>query len=212
MHSPCCVHLEQLSLASNRSEASVLDILHSSSFKQRPKFNILDVSNNDLCLTDSDALAVIAKGVVEMCRVVTLDLSFNPLSDDGFFRFLSAVWPLSVPNHSLPLQNFILQNCELSNRSCDYIGELMLRGDMPDLQRLSLGMNNCQAVGIEKIMAAVCNNTVSLKSLLLPYNKLGNDGFMVIVNAVVIGGGFDKLEVYQCVLGELLIYMFRSWM
>lgn len=204
MHSPCCPHLEQLSLASNRSEASVLDILHSSSFKQRPQFNILDISNNDLCLTDTDALAIITRGVVEMCRIVTLDLSFNPLSDDGCFRFLRAVWPLSVPNHNLPLQNFILQNCELSNRSCDYIGELMLRGDMPDLQRLSLGMNNCQAVGIEKIMAAVCKCTVSLKSLLLPYNKLGNDGFMVIVNAVVIGGGFDQLEV-QCIYCELLV-------
>jgi hypothetical protein len=211
MAQTCCPLLTQLSMADNHAGLSILEFLGTSILRTRElQLAALDVSNNDVDLVDGPSVLYLTNAVITLSTLLELDLSFNPLNDDGAFHFLSKAWPLvkRAERDVLPLRRLAIQHASIGNRTLQFIGELMQSGRLLHLEALFVGMNEGSGkVGISSILEALtkgevrvestdCASSVvpALRELSAPLNRFGNDGMIAIMNTAVVGG-FKQLKV-----------------
>jgi hypothetical protein len=173
--------LEHLSLSDNDGEISVLEFLCSDILRTRPRLVSLDLSHNSLCLSDSEAINLLQRRrSLNLFTLQSLDLSFNPLSDECFHSFLQLMWPLSSPSplsrqlsvatspgkqnspralkmkQRIHLRDLSVSNSLIGNKSFSYLGTLLGEGRFSQIRSLSLGMNSATGSdGIEDILRAL---------------------------------------------------------
>lgn len=174
--------LENLSLSDNFGEISVLEFLCSDVLRTRPRLICLDISQNSLSLSDIEAINLLQrKKSLNLYMLQSLDLSFNPLSDESFHSFLQMIWPLSSPSspvrqfsrqysldspqrqksslkmkQRIHLQTLSINHSQIGNKCFTYLGCLLNEGRFSQLRSLSLGMNNATGQdGIEMILTAL---------------------------------------------------------
>ena len=84
-----CPLLQQLSLSDNHAGLSALEFLGTSILKNREQqLTSLDLSTNDVDLADTLSVHYLTNAVINLSTLRELDLSFNPLNDDGAFRWV----------------------------------------------------------------------------------------------------------------------------
>jgi hypothetical protein len=139
-----------------------------------------------------------------------MDLSFNPLEDEGMHTLLSCSWGGGgAPNNCL--RHLLHVNCNIGNKTFAYLGDLLKTKHFQHLETLSLGMNNgLGRAGISCILEALCPAEArlesssakdvataaavpALKHLLVPLNNFNDEGLLAIMGAA-LQGGFSQLE------------------
>ena len=204
-----CPLLETLMLAGNRAEQSMIDILCGSFVRSRSSLTHIDISDNNTCLSDGKSCVMLKSCTPQLNSLCTLDLSFNPLEDEGAFTLLSCAWQSGVPVNTSCLRHLHLVNCNIGNKTFAYLGHLLGVQQFQHLETLSLGMNNGQGgEAISYILNPLCpvneiqgdtlssQTTVpvpSLRHLLVPFNNFNDEGLAVILGAA-LKGCFIKLE------------------
>ena len=160
----CCPLLEQVSLASNRAEQSVLDYLCGQVLRARPSLTFLDISDNNICLAEGKAIVTMKSNKPQLNTLQTLDLSFNPVEDEGMHMLFKCGWGMKreekaslSPTPNICLQHLLLVNCNIGNKTFAYIGDLLKTKHFQHLETLSLGINNgVGRAGILPILEAMC--------------------------------------------------------
>lgn len=207
----CCPLLQKLSVASNRAELTVVEMLCGQLLLARPNLICLDVSDNNICLADGNAIVTMKSNKPRLNNLTSLDLSFNPSEDAGVLALLSSTWPIPAPhNPHTCLLHLFLVNCNIGNKAIAYLGNLLKSKYFQHLETLSLGMNDGQGpTGIGELVDAMCplqsrvesensfppdsTPVLSLKHFLVPLNNFRDEGMQVIMRAA-LRGGFNHLE------------------
>jgi len=194
--------LTALNIASTGAVSAALELFEYKFLRTRPKLTNLDISGNNISLIDADTSKLLARATITWGMLKNVDLSFNPLSDDGLLRILKIVMPLEydknnpnkVPTEIL-IEKFVCQNSEMADGCIDHLVSHMKLDRFPHLHTLHLQMNLITKHGITWLIDPLIDRKLpALRDLGLSMNNLGDDGMIRMANSIILGA-LDILEI-----------------
>ena len=196
--------LNTIIIASTGAEIAAIEFFDHKFLKTRPKLTSIDISGNNVNLLDSDASKLMAKCDISFGPLKHIDLSFNPLADDGMLKILRSALPIEYesanPNKppeegkTYTLDRLICQNSQIGDGCMLHLVELMKLKRFTNLKSLQLCMNHMTKNTAKWIIEPLQKGMLpSLISLGLGMNNLGDDGMIRFSNCMKLGT-LDQLE------------------
>jgi len=115
-----------LNLASTNAGCAALEFFEWKFLRTRPLLEMMDISGNNISLIDDETSKLLARAAITWLNIHTVDLSFNPLSDDGMLRILKCVMP-QEPDKQNPNQVSAMQYTYIRTHAQMYQCPLTLR-------------------------------------------------------------------------------------
>jgi hypothetical protein len=196
--------LTSLCISATGAELAAIEYFDYKFLRKRPKITCLDVSSNALSLLDGDASIFFAHTNVSFRQLQQIDLSFNPLADDGLLRLMRVALPLTYDPQNMnkvldegvsyPLERLVVENSEIADGSILYLVDHMKAGRFTLLHTLHLAMNLITKHGAEWLLEPMIGKKLpALRDLGLGMNNLGDDGMIRFANSIILGA-LDQIE------------------
>ena len=187
--------LTALNVASTSAVCAALELFEYKFLRTRPKLEALDISGNKISLIDEDVSKLLARATLTWGNLKTVDLSFNPLSDDGLVRILRIVLPLEYDPHNpnqvpeeIMLEKLNIANCEIGDSTVHHLVAHMKAKRFTKLHTLNMSMNGITHHGCEWLIDPLIDKQLpELRVLGLGMNNLGDDGMIRLANSVILG-------------------------
>ncbi len=179
LQTKCCPTLESLSISFNTCPLTTLDLFDHMFTRNMSTITNIESCNNNIDLLAPEIVSVLNKGTLSLSHLKCLNLSYNPLSDDGLYKLLSVAWPVNkkATNYKdiIRMEKLILNHTNISNKTMSYLS--LILPQFVKLTHLSLAGNDIPAESIQQLVDVLLN-VPSLKELYMPLNNFGNDGLL----------------------------------
>jgi len=180
----CCPVLESLLISFNTCPMTTFDLFEHVFTRKMSNIRYIESCNNDIDLLEPELASTLSKGTLSLSHLEYLNLSYNPLSDDGLYKLLTVVWPVNkkATNYKdfIRMEKLVLNHTNISNKSMSYLA--LILPQFTKLTHLSLAGNDIPAESIKQLVDVMLD-VPSLKELYMPLNNFGNDGVLHFVGA-----------------------------
>ena len=196
-------NLAGLNIASTNAGCAALELFEWKFLRTRPKLEVVDISGNGISLIDDDTSKLLARAAITWLNIHTVDLSFNPLTDDGLLRILKIVMPLEYdkanPNQvpdEIKMQKLVCMNSQIADGTMDHLVQHIKMNRFPHLHTLHLNMNLITCNGIAWFIEPLVDKQLpALRDLGLSMNNLGDDGLIRLANSIILGAIDDLMHL-----------------
>lgn len=215
--------LDTIIIASTGAEVAAMEFFDYKFLKARPKLTSIDISGNNVNLLDSDASKLMARCDISFGPLKHIDLSFNPLADDGMLKILRSALPIEYesgnPNkppdtgQTYILDRLICQNSQIGDGCMLHLVELIKLKRFTNLTCLQLSMNHMTKYAARWIIEPLQKGMLpSLVTLGLGMNNLGDDGMIRFSNCMKLGtlDQLEELDIAQVGAGINNINLFAA--